>query len=229
MDSISWSSAVGASDPPKKCAYNLCFQTEALKRCTACKEFFYCGPEHQKRHWRAHREACKLIVGAPSPEERVSIVKVIKGTYNPAPFRHPTLGTGTTPMVRPARFTENVFIEVQVPQGLFAQKVDLLNAVFAQEEKIGRFYTKGASPGSLVQEMIRTGKRVALCENICLVYNSIDEGEVSGKLITVVPFSTRMEATAFQAFLLYLISLGAQHLPMSSVRRELETHASRHG
>lgn len=31
----------------------------ALSRCTACFNVFYCGPEHQKSHWKEHKSSCK--------------------------------------------------------------------------------------------------------------------------------------------------------------------------
>ncbi|KAJ8923003.1 hypothetical protein NQ315_001551 [Exocentrus adspersus] len=32
---------------------------EAERRCSACKLVFYCSAEHQKEHWKEHRDACR--------------------------------------------------------------------------------------------------------------------------------------------------------------------------
>lgn len=39
-----------------KCA--IC-DVEAPLKCTACKEVFYCGAEHQKKHWKVHKNVCR--------------------------------------------------------------------------------------------------------------------------------------------------------------------------
>jgi hypothetical protein len=35
-----------------------------LRRCTACDTVAYCGPEHQKAHWKAHKPECKRAAAA---------------------------------------------------------------------------------------------------------------------------------------------------------------------
>jgi hypothetical protein len=35
-----------------------------LRRCNACGAVAYCGPEHQRAHWKAHKPACKRIAAA---------------------------------------------------------------------------------------------------------------------------------------------------------------------
>lgn len=32
-----------------------------IKRCGACFKASYCSPEHQKMHWRKHKEFCKVL------------------------------------------------------------------------------------------------------------------------------------------------------------------------
>lgn len=32
---------------------------DAALKCTACKAVFYCGVEHQKQHWKAHKKECQ--------------------------------------------------------------------------------------------------------------------------------------------------------------------------
>ncbi|KAJ3402346.1 hypothetical protein HDV05_008592 [Chytridiales sp. JEL 0842] len=37
---------------------------KTLKACSACLKVFYCGPECQRKDWKAHRAVCKLMKGA---------------------------------------------------------------------------------------------------------------------------------------------------------------------
>lgn len=39
-----------------KCA--IC-NIETNSKCTACKNIFYCGIEHQKNHWKIHKKECR--------------------------------------------------------------------------------------------------------------------------------------------------------------------------
>lgn len=39
-----------------KCA--IC-DVEASLKCTACKLVFYCGVEHQRKHWKTHKTECR--------------------------------------------------------------------------------------------------------------------------------------------------------------------------
>lgn len=34
-------------------------EVAALLKCTACKLAFYCGVEHQKQHWKTHKNQCQ--------------------------------------------------------------------------------------------------------------------------------------------------------------------------
>jgi hypothetical protein len=35
-----------------------------LKRCAACATFAYCGAEHQRAHWPAHKPECRALAAA---------------------------------------------------------------------------------------------------------------------------------------------------------------------
>lgn len=43
---------------PKSCAH--CEATDCRKRCSYCKDVYYCSPECQKADWKIHKHACKL-------------------------------------------------------------------------------------------------------------------------------------------------------------------------
>ena len=56
-------STVGLSDS-RKCSY--CSQTEVqlnqrFKKCSACKDAYYCSIEHQRADWKIHKVACQSI------------------------------------------------------------------------------------------------------------------------------------------------------------------------
>ncbi|RFU24591.1 hypothetical protein B7463_g11746, partial [Scytalidium lignicola] len=38
---------------------NVCGKTEGIKRCAQCKAVAYCGREHQKADWKAHKKICR--------------------------------------------------------------------------------------------------------------------------------------------------------------------------
>lgn len=42
-------------------AYGQCAvcDVDAALKCTACKVTFYCGPEHQRQHWKEHKPLCQ--------------------------------------------------------------------------------------------------------------------------------------------------------------------------
>lgn len=50
--------------PENVCA--VCGVVSELK-CTACKKVAYCGAEHQKNHWKFHKELCKCYDVSPEP------------------------------------------------------------------------------------------------------------------------------------------------------------------
>lgn len=39
-----------------KCS--LCQENAELK-CSGCKQVWYCGKEHQKKHWKEHKASCR--------------------------------------------------------------------------------------------------------------------------------------------------------------------------
>merc|ERR1711991_568140 len=49
----------------KTCA--LCGKTgPVFQRCSVCKSVNYCGPKHQRDHWKSHKKSCKAWVGGES-------------------------------------------------------------------------------------------------------------------------------------------------------------------
>jgi hypothetical protein len=39
-------------------ACQVCGKTEGIKKCGRCNTIGYCGKEHQKADWRAHKKRC---------------------------------------------------------------------------------------------------------------------------------------------------------------------------
>lgn len=42
---------------------------EASLKCTACKLVFYCGVEHQKKHWKIHKNDCRRLYEVEESKE----------------------------------------------------------------------------------------------------------------------------------------------------------------
>ena len=39
-------------------------KSNPMKRCTRCQAIYYCGPVHQKAHWKKHKTLCNYISSA---------------------------------------------------------------------------------------------------------------------------------------------------------------------
>ena len=53
-------------------ACQLCGKLENLRLCAKCKETWYCSREHQKTHWKRHKQKCCKGVQKGDPARRVS-------------------------------------------------------------------------------------------------------------------------------------------------------------
>lgn len=49
--------AEGVRDDPNVC--HLCGAFEHLSLCSRCRQAWYCSKEHQKKHWKDHKQTCK--------------------------------------------------------------------------------------------------------------------------------------------------------------------------
>ena len=56
-----------------RCGFPSCM-VEATKRCTGCKVAFYCSPEHQRGHWKAHKPECRRRRGKTKAAEAAAPV-----------------------------------------------------------------------------------------------------------------------------------------------------------
>ena len=45
-----------------------------MKRCSRCKCVFYCSQEHQKQHWREHKDLCKFLANPDNTENTFELL-----------------------------------------------------------------------------------------------------------------------------------------------------------
>jgi MYND finger len=64
--------APGPSTSVEILACRICWKTEGTMRCGRCKVAAYCGREHQRADWKAHKKSCMPKDGGISGERHVS-------------------------------------------------------------------------------------------------------------------------------------------------------------
>ncbi len=64
------------------CALPECHKTgQKMSKCGGCGLVFYCGRDHQKRHWKDHKLACRAAVAALAEDaNRIRLARAVRET-----------------------------------------------------------------------------------------------------------------------------------------------------